>query len=250
MSETFAGWDRRTLELALEEVTIGLPARERSQLLARVAPRDLEDLELAVAELAIEGLGPLEAPAPGLLERLAADARAVAPRPAQRPATARPGWPAAAGWLVAAALVAVLALERVGRRAPSAAERRAELVASADDLRRAAWSPGGDPLGEGLAGDVVWSAARQEGYMLFRALPANDPARSQYQLWIFDAARDDWEEHPVDGGVFDASGAGEIVVPIAARLPVGEAALFAVTAEPPGGVVVSKREHLLATAKP
>ena len=39
-------------------------------------------------------------------------------------------------------------------------------------------------------------------------------------------------------------------MPIHARLPVGEAALFAVTVEKPGGVVVSKREHIVVTAKP
>ena len=76
----------------------------------------------------------------------------------------------------------------------------------------------------------------------------NERAKSVYQLWIFDKARDD--RYPVDGGVFDIDADGDIVVPIKAKLPVGEAALFAVTVEKPGGVVASSREHIVVTAKP
>jgi hypothetical protein len=47
----------------------------------------------------------------------------------------------------------------------------------------------------------------------------------------------------IDGGVFDAPSTGEVVVPITARLR----ALFAVTVERPGGVVVSRREHIVVT---
>jgi hypothetical protein len=43
---------------------------------------------------------------------------------------------------------------------------------------------------------------------------------------------------------------GEVVVPIAAKLHVDHATLFAVTVERPGGVVVSKRERVVVTAKP
>ena len=82
--------------------------------------------------------------------------------------------------------------------------------------------------------------------MRFRDLPANDPALEQYQLWIFDATRDD--AHPVDGGLFDVEGDGEVIVPIAARLLVRDATLFAVTVEEPGGVVVSDRERLILVA--
>jgi anti-sigma-K factor RskA len=71
----------------------------------------------------------------------------------------------------------------------------------------------------------------------------------QYQLWIFDKNRD--ERYPVDGGVFDIPpGAHEVFVPIDARVPVGEAVLFAITVEPPGGVVVSKRDRIALVAKP
>ena len=83
--------------------------------------------------------------------------------------------------------------------------------------------------------------------MRFSGLQANAPTDFQYQLWIFDAERD--ERFPVDGGVFDIPvGQDEVVVPIDARLPVGEATLFAVTVEAPGGVVVSDRSRIAVVA--
>ena len=95
---------------------------------------------------------------------------------------------------------------------------------------------------------MVWDNSKQRGYLRFSGLPANDPERSQYQLWIFDAKRDD--RYPIDGGVFDIpAGATEVVIPINARLAVNEPAMFAVTIEGPGGVVVSAREHIVALAK-
>lgn len=96
-------------------------------------------------------------------------------------------------------------------------------------------------------GRVHWSDRKQEGYMVFTDLSANDPTVEQYQLWIFDT--DPGQKFPVDGGVFDIDPSqrrtgGEIVVPIRANIPVKKAVQFAVTVERPGGVVVSKRENL------
>jgi hypothetical protein len=51
-----------------------------------------------------------------------------------------------------------------------------------------------------------------------------------------------------DGGVFDVTSTGEVVVSITAKLHVDDATLFAVTIERPGGVVVSRREHIVVTA--
>jgi hypothetical protein len=254
----FAGWDARTLALALDEVTLGLAPAERAELLARTAPRDLEALELAVAELNVAALVELEAPPAALLGRLAADARACAPAagpgtvapPRVAPPRARLAPWAMAGWLAAAVLLAVLAIQRLAARPADPSTRRERLLASASDVVRAAWQATTDPLAGGVSGEVVWSSARQEGYMSFRSLPPNDPARQQYQLWIFDPTRADWEAKPVDGGVFDVGPDPEVVVPIDAKLDVRQAALFALTLEAPGGVVVSAREHLLATAKP
>ena len=118
---------------------------------------------------------------------------------------------------------------------------RTALLAEADDAVTIAW---GDPADADAAnlGDVVWSDSRQKGYMRFRGLPVNDPSVEQYQLWVFDAERDD--RYPVDGGVFDIGKEGESVVPIDLKLPVFEAAMFAITIEEPGGVVVSDRSRL------
>ena len=83
--------------------------------------------------------------------------------------------------------------------------------------------------------------------MRFTGLAVNDPTQYQYQLWIFDKARD--EKFPVDGGVFDVSSTGEVTVVISPKLHVTDATLFAVTIEKPGGVVVSKRERIVVTAQ-
>jgi len=94
----------------------------------------------------------------------------------------------------------------------------------------------------------VWSASAQQGYLRFVGLAPNDRAVVPYQLWIFDKTRDD--KYPVDGGVFDVAASGEVIVRIDPKLHVNDAALFAVTIERPGGVVVSKREHIVVTAAP
>ena len=68
----------------------------------------------------------------------------------------------------------------------------------------------------------MWSDTAQRGVMRIVGLQPNDRARWQYRLWIFDKARD--QKYPVDGGVFDVpAGASEILVPIDARVPVGDA---------------------------
>jgi anti-sigma-K factor RskA len=105
-----------------------------------------------------------------------------------------------------------------------------------------------DAAAVGAAGDVVWHSGVQKGFMRIQGLAANDPAHEQYQLWIFDAERD--QRYPVDGGVFDVGAGGEVVVPIKAAIAVGKATLFAVTVEKPGGVVVSGRERIVLAATP
>lgn len=118
----------------------------------------------------------------------------------------------------------------------------ADLETSADVIQ-APWSATDDPAAAEAEGRVVWSGDLQQGYMVFRGLAANDPANEQYQLWVFDAERD--ARYPVDGGVFDIpSGVAEVIVPINVRVPVAAPTLFAITIEPPGGVVVSDRSRL------
>jgi hypothetical protein len=130
----------------------------------------------------------------------------------------------------------------------SPSQARAELLATANDATTLAWTATTDEAAKGASGDVVWSASKQQGFMRFAGLAANDPTKLQYQLWIFDKNRD--QAFPVDGGVFDVTPNGEVIVPITAKLHVDEPVLFAVTVEKPGGVVVSKRERIVVTAAP
>ena len=103
-----------------------------------------------------------------------------------------------------------------------------------------------DPEYAQVQGNVVWNDDRQEGYMLLTGMPVNDPATSQYQLWVIDPDRDG---NPVDGGVFDIpAGVSNVVIPIDAKLAVNDPVAFAITREQPGGVVVSKGPLLVVAS--
>jgi anti-sigma-K factor RskA len=120
-------------------------------------------------------------------------------------------------------------------------------VARARDAVVAAWSPGGDPAGAEVSGEMAWSGAAQVGVMRLSGLEPN-AVGLQYQLWIFDGTRD--ERYPVDGGVFDVPpGAEEVEVPVRPAVPVRSPVLFAVTVERAGGVVVSDRERIATLAE-
>ncbi len=161
------------------------------------------------------------------------------------------------GWVAAAAAVVLwIAVPRTSTPvtapplspAAEAAALRAELLAAATPAPALAWTATKDSTAIGATGDVVWSDETQRGVMRFVGLQPNDASRYQYQLWIFDEKRD--KAYPVDGGVFDVpAGSTEVLVPIDPRVPVGKAVLFAITVEPPGGVVVSTRERIALVAE-
>lgn len=155
------------------------------------------------------------------------------------------------GWLAAAAAVAFAfwSLNQPGGgvvdEAPlTTSQRLAALEQEATDLVRAAWTPGVDAF-DGVSGEVVWSDARQQGFMIFEGLEPNSPTEKQYQLWIVDPERD---EKPVDGGVFDVATSERVIVPIDAKLAVDDPTVFALTVEKPGGVVVSAGPLVLVAA--
>jgi len=161
-----------------------------------------------------------------------------------------PAWIAWGGWVaaLAASILAMIAWMRdpvSPNRVVFTRELRQAVDAAADHLV-VEWRPTDDVDGREVSGEVHWSTKLQLGYMRFRGLPANDPARKQYQLWIFDEPRG--TDHPVDGGVFDIGGE-DVFVPIDAKIRVSRPAMFAVTAEAPGGVVVSRREHIVSLAE-
>jgi len=260
------------LLVALETEGLGeVDSRELDGLLADAPGLGRDALASAASAATLALRLPLEAMPPSLFGRLVEQGRAAvreaaATKVVQMPARDQPERPAPAfgqrlGWYAAAAslLLAVAAWwPRLSTElpapvpevppAPSFADQREALIASGSPVLQVAWSATEDPASAQVQGDVVWDESSQTGYMRFAGLPANDPAQEQYQLWIFDATRDD--RYPVDGGVFDIPVAGgEVVVPITASIPVRDAALFAVTVERPGGVVVSSRERIVALAQ-
>jgi hypothetical protein len=155
------------------------------------------------------------------------------------------------GWLAATAALVLAIVAWWPKLSPvraNLATLRQSLIDAETDEISSSFKPGPDPEGKATSGDLVWSAHAQNGYLRLAGLPKNDPTKSQYQLWIFDAKQD--ERYPIDGGVFDVDVAtGEVIVPIDARLRVVEPKLFAVTIEKPGGVVVSARERIVALAQ-
>lgn len=168
--------------------------------------------------------------------------------PRQRNVWQWAGWYAAAACLLLALIAGWPRLKELRQPRPlTSAALRAKLSHEAKDALHIAWATTKYPGLENVQGDVVWSSEIQQGYMRFVNLAANDPNQSVYQLWIFDTNQD--EKYPVDGGVFNVSQSGEVVVPIHAKLNIAKPTLFAVTIEKPGGVVVSKRDKLILTAK-
>jgi hypothetical protein len=128
-----------------------------------------------------------------------------------------------------------------GQSTRTAAELRQQLLQSTDSLIRVSWTDGKTPFEQQVGGEVVWDNETQRGVMTFKNMPVNDPSKEQYQLWIIDPQRD---ENPIDGGVFDITDEGEVVVEINAKLKVIKPVAFAITIEQPGGVVVSSQERL------
>lgn len=145
-------------------------------------------------------------------------------------------------WLaVAASLMIAVGTWISGNWQQSAAESRLALLSDPQNVLQVDWSPGKKPFDNPVSGDVVWDNASQTGFMRFVGMPANDPSKEQYQLWIIDPERD---AEPIDGGVFDVASSGEVVIPIQAKLKVLNPAAFAITIEQPGGVVVSTQDNL------
>ncbi len=232
--------------------------RAAGELLAALSESAAADTVLPAslaARLVAQGEAAVRAQATGAAAA-AADA-ADASRQTPAPLRALPAAPAPrralAPWMLAiAATLAWLVLPSPLRREAQAPSPRSAVAALHDSLaasagvQRVAWAASTDPAGRAARGEVLWDAAAQRGVMRFEGLVPNDPRVAQYQLWIVDAERD--ARYPVDGGVFDVTSSGEVLVPISARLPVGRATLFAVTLEVPGGVVVSSRERLVLAA--
>jgi len=218
--------------------------KQLASLLAAIPEQDSEEFDYVLAALSLRGAESGELPT-AVRDAVRHQAPTHLPEP-KRVSVDRRRIPRRelVAWTVATACSLLLALQwlpRMSPQSPSIAEQRAELIATSADLLEVPWTPGAHPFKQQVSGDVVWSNSLQQGYLRFTNLPVNDPAVEQYQLWIIDPQRDD---KPIDGGVFDISKSGEVIVPINAKLRVVDPQAFAVTIEKPGGVVVSAQERL------
>lgn len=168
---------------------------------------------------------------------------------APRPLRPRFDWLAAAACttLGAAATFAILNA-RDDRASPPATVDPASFLRSHPSAVHWPWAGTEDRVVVGtVGGEAYFDPTTNEGLLVIEGLAPNDPTVEQYQLWIFDATRD--ERYPVDGGVFDVRPNEPTRVPVVAKLPVSSPKLFAVTIEKPGGAVVSDRRIALL-AKP
>jgi hypothetical protein len=279
-----AGWADRVVgeldaeSLAGREEALGPHLRDvlldRGGAVVGGAPPAAESQDSGPSRPSGRSADPVKVGPSGADARAAAGRTAAAGGPGLPPGSPDPGssdvsgdrggprrWGGWVGWALAAVLAGLLlvpsgpagdegaagGLEPVrglpaGRQPPSFRQ-----VARARDAVVAAWSPGGDPAGAEVSGEMAWSGAAQVGVMRLSGLEPN-AVGLQYQLWIFDGTRD--ERYPVDGGVFDVPpGAEEVEVPVRPAVPVRSPVLFAVTVERAGGVVVSDRERIATLAE-
>ena len=245
-------------ELLVLRATEGLSDAQAQALRTLLNEHDLEDtteLDLAAAAAAnacaLNESAPQE-DAPGYLKsKLRQDAeqffnkqRVVEFRPKASPTTERSfNW----GWATAAMLAIAMFVSNVVdfRNQATLESQRDELIAQANTTV-VDWGKPDNPAYADVTGNVVWNDDLQQGYMLLSNMPVNDPATTQYQLWVVDSDRD---ANPVDGGVFDIpEGETTVIIPINAKLAVSGPEAFAITREKPGGVVVSKGPLLVVAA--
>lgn len=236
-------------DLLAVKATEGLDQAETQQLdalLSEFPDVDGMDFELAAAQLDcyFAGNSVLEAMPASLKQKVLTAAPGSKPAQGLRLADASsPPWLKLYA-LAATLLLALLAVNWFEGR-PSDSGAGSNVVAGLDgasDLIDIPWVAKGIEGFEDVAGRVRWSTSLQRGEMKLEGLPTNDPTSMQYQLWVIDKERD--AQHPVDGGVFDIEEDGTVVIPIDAKLALIKPAAFAITAEKPGGIVVSDGPHL------
>lgn len=259
------------LDLLIKKAMEGLSEAEQNQLneLQGDAGHD-DSFDATASAVALVDLK-TEAMSANLRSRVAADAEryfdeaASSERPQIESAeNVRPsmsplfGW---LGWATAAAAILLLfasfwlrpeptTVAGLGQPTPSPAlsidDQRQRLLDTGTVNSNAQWTAGN--VKEIVpSGDIIWSDETQTGYMTFNGLPVNDPAKQTYQLWIFDETQD--PKTPIDGGTFDVGADGRVVIAINAKLRAKNPAMFAITIEKPGGVVVSDRKRIAALAK-
>jgi hypothetical protein len=242
----------RLWELLADRATQGLSeseARELDTLLAQHPDIDPDSMDLAAAavDLAIAaGAEPMPA---SLKSRIAAT---LDEAPAPIAVIGRRSIAGYIGWAVAAACLAIAigAWWPSFKPSPSLAEQRQSLLSRADTIK-GPWGEWSDESVKsevpGVRGEVIWNESEQRGFMTFTGLPAKDPSKEVYQLWIIDERG---MGQRISGAIFDAAGTGEVIVPISPRIKTKNAAAFAVTIEEPGGTWVSDMKRRVVIALP
>lgn len=128
---------------------------------------------------------------------------------------------------------------------PGIMDQRQQLMISMPDVAQQNWSDFDPKKPLNVQGDVVWSNQAQKGFVRFKNLPVNDKTKETYQIWVFDET----QKNPVSAGVFDANENGEIIIPMDAAIKITKPTMVGITAEKPGGVMVSGLEKVMAVAK-
>ncbi len=274
--------DELMLDLLSKKAAEGLDPQEQRQLDELIAVSGIEDesFEMAAAAISMIDLKTNEPIPEHLQAKILADAERIFDTPKTTTAGRAsrdlsddvPGdpskasfwtwnWVSGLGWAAAAAACLALGINvwttrfappPIAEKPPieeklTPAQMRQRLIDAGGDIIQARWTVGNDKSVKEISGDIVWSDAKQAGYMRFRGLPVNDRGKQTYQLWIFDETQD--EKTPIDGGTFDIGSDGDVIIPINAKLKASKPKMFAVTVEKPGGVVVSKRDKVAALAK-
>lgn len=259
----------RLLELLADHALGELSPAERQEMNTLLEDHpELQDdaLEEAAALLLVaEAVGPdsIDAALPaGLNDKLTADAERFVTQAKPRgsvtsvPVSVKPRrnpnvLAFIGGLATAAAMVALyfgVMMAAVKSDPPPPASSYAQFLQATPDVAIHPWAIT-EAGYEQVTGEVAWSGATQDGYMVLDGLPVNDPGEAQYQLWIVDPTRDAF---PVDGGVFNVADHvaqdGKAYVPIDAKLRVDQPAAFAITLEKPGGVVKSNNALLVVAA--
>ncbi len=234
----------RLEELLATEATQRLTPAEESELDALLSAHpgpDSEGFGLAAAALHLALAGPPEPLPAALAEKLRRAAERTVPVPAPPRAARRGAWIAWSGWAVGAVLAWLLLYTNWPKPAQKVPEPTFAELCEVLRRDRSAETSLGEDATTGCSATIVWSTAKQEGFLEVRGLPPNDPTKEQYQLWIVDPS----QKHPVDGGVFDVPSDGAVLVRVRNPIRVKKAAAFAITKEGTGGVVVSAGPHLL-----
>ncbi|MBN9119144.1 MAG: anti-sigma factor [Planctomycetes bacterium] len=239
----------RLEELLGTEATQGLSAaeaRELDELLEAFPDQDPDAFELAAAAVHLALAGPPEEMPAALAEKLYVASVALTPTSAPvrspskpRESGGRPAWAMWGGWVVAASLAGVLAYvlwskPKEGVVLPTPALPTLDQVR--DDIKKNAdWKPATFAAAKGnLSGNVVWSDVKQDGVLEVKGLPPNDPKKERYQLWIMDGTRGP-DAKPISAGLFDIRPGSPTLVRVNASIPIGDAAAFAISKEPPNG---------------